>query len=449
MLVLKFGGTSLENSQRYKKAADTVRRLVSYNPLVVVSAMGGVTARIQKAAEEALRGQSLLNDVLTPQQTVIRELGLRPADFYDLYEGQRASLERIATLAALTPAALDHALQWGELISARVLAKLLNKMGTDACDWDAADAGFITDGNHGAARPLSESARTARQWWETKGDDTAIVTGFIGRNRDGARTTSGKGGSDLTAAWYAAHLDARELQIWTDVSGVMTADPRLVENARTIRSLSFGEASEMAFRGARVLHPDTLRPVREAGIPVRVLNSFSPADTGTSIVDGAPSPGIRCIASQRDLLVWRFWEEFGTEKSALRIRSLEIFAEFGLDPIQFSAYESGFAAVTPFNSDYTKALAQLIRIAPVECYKRRSLISLVGNRIASNASVAARALQLLADSQTVLDLVSSSATGHSFSIVLPDEQLEDALRTLHVDFFETDLSGDSSSDGTC
>jgi len=432
MIVMKFGGTSLSDAGRFMNAADTIRRFSASAPLVVVSAMAGMTDLLDEAAELAAQGRNMLEEIVAPHLNVAQVLEIPLSRFSDLVESLRAVLERIARRRSLDGAAKDEVLAYGELFSSRLLAGCLSRAGLAAESWDAADAGMVTDDRHGRAAPLEESRRRIAEWRAALPEGVLpIVTGFIGRTPSGARTTLGRGGSDLSAAWFAAALGADELQIWTDVAGVMTADPRLVPGAGTIPSLSFDEASEMAFRGAKVLHQDTLRPVREAGIPVRVLNSFDPEGEGTRITEKPAGEGVKCCTHQEDLLLWSFLDLFPERRSRQLLSVLERFDRHGLPVLLSSNSEAGFSIVTPYRVKYSSVLNELTRTVRVSVSTGNAMLSLVGEGCGTDPRYMRAASSLLEDAGIRWKLALTSPAGRSMTFVLRGADLRGALRLLH------------------
>lgn len=312
--VMKFGGTSVGDAARIRAAAEIVARAASRGAVVaVVSAMSGVTNRLIAAAHASASGDLgacvELREALRAQHAAAIEALISD-------EPERAALmtetERIindaatlcqgtAMLRELTPRALDAISSVGERLSARLMAGALREMGLRGVSIEATEL-IVTDEEHGRAEPLMDETReraTARLLPLLAEGAVPVVTGFIGATRAGTLTTLGRGGSDYSATILGAALNAAEIIIWTDVDGVLTADPRLVGDARTIGEISYAEAAELAYFGAKVLHPKTLRPVAEAAIPVWIRNSFAPEKPGTKITPvGRPSTnGVRAITA--------------------------------------------------------------------------------------------------------------------------------------------------------
>ncbi|MFA4984980.1 MAG: aspartate kinase [Candidatus Brocadiia bacterium] len=434
MIVMKFGGTSVGNAECFKRACDTIRRFIARRPLVVVSAVSGVTNLLDNAATRAAAGRSLLEEVISPHRSIIRDLGLEPRVLEKQFESLRSVLESIALAGELSPENRDEVHSFGERFSSAILAAHMTSMQVPSKAWDAGDAGNITSDMFGCARPIPGAAKLIRDWFASIGSEVPIVTGYIGRTLDGRRTTLGRGGSDLSGAIFAAALNAEELQIWTDVVGVMSADPRIVPHARTIPVLSFEEAAELAFRGAKVLHPDTVYPVREAGIPVRVLNSFAPGADGTLIVEKAIRAGVKCFTSQPDLLEWSFFEQFGIPRSHQICDALSVLSDHSLPISVLTTSESGFAVLTTYSPEYSKAVADLVRIARVSVQTHCALVSLVGEGVGSEGDSVEAACRTLREAGVAWRLLVTSPTGKSFSFVIEDANLSRALTALHANF---------------
>ena len=298
-LVMKFGGTSVGSAEAIRQAAAIVLDQAGTwdHPVAVVSAMSGVTDALTRGALSAASGQerqyrSIVADLRVRHYRVVDELlaanGERAALLatVDEYLDEFSSFcHSVHVLGEVTPRAMDAITSLGERINARILAALLRQSGARSEAVDATEL-IVTDETFQNAVPLMEASRAAtaaRLAPMLDGGSIPVVTGFIGAAGSGVTTTLGRGGSDYSAAILGDCLDADEVWIWTDVDGVMTADPRIVPEAHVIPSLSYGEVSELAYFGAKVLHPRTIRPVVERGIPLWVKNTFNPGFPGTRI----------------------------------------------------------------------------------------------------------------------------------------------------------------------
>ncbi len=302
---MKFGGTSVADAQRIRAVADVVGRHVDRRPVVVVSALGGVTDRLVEAVGVAGEGDlerldPIVSDIerryrwaASAVETTARRHSLE-LEIADAFEDLRSRLRSVRILGEGTPRTIDGIYAFGDLVAARIVAATFQDLGLDAEGVDARQL-IVTDGRHGDARP-DTTATAARCTDELlpllERGVVPVVAGFVGATTAGETSTLGRGGSDTTASLIARVLQAEELQIWTDVDGLMTADPRSVPTARTLPGASFVEAAEMAFHGARVLCPASIAPAVAASIPVRVLNTMQPDGAGTRIEGDAPDrPG--------------------------------------------------------------------------------------------------------------------------------------------------------------
>lgn len=315
---MKFGGTSVGDAACIGRVAQILRDASREDPVVaVVSAMSGITNRLIEAAIHAEAGDlertgATFGILRKHHEAALRELirgeekrkaiGNRLDQIFS--EGERLC-KGTALLRELTPRTLDAISSLGERLSAPMVAGALQELGVASQAIEATEL-IVTDNFHGGADPLMDRTREhceARLLPLLGQDVVPVVTGFIGATTDGTLTTLGRGGSDYSATILGAALGADEVIIWTDVDGVMTADPRLVPDARTIPEISYREASELAYFGAKVLHPKTLRAVQQAGIPVWIRNSFAPARIGTKITPQGRSNGggVKALTAIRDV----------------------------------------------------------------------------------------------------------------------------------------------------
>ena len=318
-LTMKFGGTSVGSATAIGQAADIILdQARDWDRLViVVSAMSGVTDALIRGARTAAAGdqqtyRSTVADLRVQHYRAIDELLARDGERAPLLASVDEYLEEFSSfchsvhvLGEITPRAMDAVTSLGERINARILAALLRQRGASSEAVDATEL-IVTDDAYQNAVPLMGATRaqvSARLGPALEGGVIPVVTGFIGATAEGVTTTLGRGGSDYSAAILGDCLDADEVWTWTDVDGVMTADPRIVPDARVIPSLSYSEISELAYYGAKVLHPRTIRPVVERGIPLWVKNTFNPSHPGTRIVrDPESTPGtVKAVTAIRGL----------------------------------------------------------------------------------------------------------------------------------------------------
>ncbi|MDR1374161.1 MAG: aspartate kinase, partial [Treponema sp.] len=288
MIVMKFGGSSVANGERIRHVCQIVKDGLERKPVLVLSAMGDTTDHLLDASEDALKGGTVsIEKIRDLHLKTIEDLNLKKtaAEIGPLLEELRDLLAGISLIRELTRRTRDYLVSFGERLSARIAAAYLNSIRIKAQAVDAWDAGLVSDSNYGAAELLPESWDRIPQALKplTEQGMLPVVTGFIAKDEAGNITTLGRGGSDLSAAMIAAACRAEEVQVWKDVDGILTADPRLVKNARPVEALTYEEASEMAYFGAQVLHPRAMQPCIKTGVPVLVKNSYNISAPGTRV----------------------------------------------------------------------------------------------------------------------------------------------------------------------
>jgi aspartate kinase len=304
MIVMKFGGSSVESASAIERVAGIVRGALARKPVVVVSAMGKTTQQLLTMGEEAAAGEKdrALEKLQALKEMHEREIGaLLPASsqgelrqILDGHFGEMADLlGQLSAAGEFAPESVDALSSYGERLSSRLIALMFSHFAMNAAHVDARCV-VITDGRHKAATPLYSETYTRaceKILPLINQSKVPVLGGFIGSTQNGVTTTLGRGGSDFSAAIIGAGIAAEEIQIWTDVDGVMTCDPKLVPEARRVKTISFAEAAELAYFGAKVLHPKTLNPVVQAAIPVWIRNSFAPERPGTKITPRGRSNG--------------------------------------------------------------------------------------------------------------------------------------------------------------
>ena len=287
---MKFGGSSLANYERVDHVANLIKDQISggYRPRAVVcSAMGKTTNNLLSAGEFALEGRICVDAIRTLHDATMDEFDLPTntrKEINELLDECEQMLNGVRLIQELSPKSLDQLVSYGERCSVRIMAARLNQIGVPAQAFDAWDVGLITNSNFGDAHLLNEyEANVQKAFERIDGNVVAVVTGFIAHDSDGKITTLGRGGSDLTATAIGSALSLDEVQVWKDVDGILTSDPRLVSAAVPVNQVSYEEASELAYFGAEVLHPIAMQPAMKYDIPVRVKNSYNPSATGTII----------------------------------------------------------------------------------------------------------------------------------------------------------------------
>lgn len=484
MIVMKFGGTSVGSSQAIRQVAGIVKSHMKREPVVVVSAVGGVTDLLLQAGKEASQGGdplSLSGRIEERHAPILRELGVGKGEVGGFFEAILEVLKGISLLREFTPRTSDYLLSFGERMSARIVASCFRGVGMRSLAVDAWDAGFLTTSEHGAARPLPEASGLMKKWWKklfasgtarpgrTGGGAGAgivpVVTGFIGKDRSGEITTLGRGGSDFSASLLGAALVAEEIQIWTDVSGIMTADPRLVRGARALSVISFPEAAELAFFGGKILHPKTIEPAVRDRIPVVVKNTFSPRDPGTTILAEVPvsqageggrgrrvrgsrgggasgqreTPGlwpVKAVTCKKGITVVNVYSTRMLDAHGFLAQVFEIFHrhEISIDVIATS--EVNISLTLDDARGLAEAIHELSRIATVTVEGGRSIICLVGDGIKSTRGVAGKVFAVLAGEGINVEMISQGASQINLSCVVNERETAKAVRSLHRAFFE-------------
>ncbi|HWY69518.1 MAG TPA: aspartate kinase [Terriglobales bacterium] len=447
MLVMKFGGTSVACAESIGRVARIVRERLHLQPVVVVSALAGVTDDLQKMGalsrdgqlEEALSRLHACEDrhceaakALFPNKSAaFFQHDLRP-----LFDEARALLKAVFAVQELTPRTLDRLLGFGERWSSRLVAEAFRAPSLRAVHVDACDV-IVTDGNYSHAAPLVDviDARVASSIRpRVQSGCVPVLGGFIGSTEDGIPTTLGRGGSDFTASILGASLNAESIEIWTDVDGMMTADPRICPDAQNIESISFDEAAELAHFGAKVLHPKTLQPAVDRGIPVYVLNSRHPENCGTRVEIAEPSEEgrVRSVACKRGITL------------------AEVFARQGLDAKLTSAIFDvlerqkclvDLAAMSRSNLSLllnsrgsADALSEFLQDrASVNVVEGSALVSLVGRNVARNPAICARALSALPD--LPVRMIFHGASDMNLSFVVAEADADKVVRALHLALF--------------
>ena len=287
MIVMKFGGSSLANGERIRYVAELVKRELPRKPVLVVSAMGDTTDHLLEAAAMALEpGTVSIERITELHKSTIRELHIDMPKITPLLAELQILLVGISLIKELTGRTRDYLVSFGERLAARIVAAYCQSIGMEVKALDAWEGGFVSDSHFTAAELVPESwnAIPEKLMPLIEGRILPVLTGFIAKDRKGAITTLGRGGSDLSATMVAAACEAEEVQIWKDVDGILTADPRIVPDARPVEAVTYEEAAELAYFGAQVLHPRAMQPCIRTKIPVWVKNSYNPSAPGTRIV---------------------------------------------------------------------------------------------------------------------------------------------------------------------
>jgi aspartate kinase len=450
MIVMKFGGSSVESASAVERVAGIVRRALARKPVVVVSAMGKTTQQLLTMGEEASAGEKdrALERLRNLREMHEGEIGaLLPASsqgelrqVLDCHCREMADLlGQLSALGEFAPESVAALSSFGERLSSCLLAMVFPNFGIDATHLDARCV-VITDARHKAATPLySETYARAQDKILplTSQGKVPILGGFIGATENGVTTTLGRGGSDFSAAILGAGISAEEIQIWTDVDGVMTCDPKLVPEARRVKTISFAEAAELAYFGAKVLHPATLLPAIEKNIPVVVLNSRRPDMAGTRIVaDAVPcSNVIKAISCKRGISIVNIRSTRMLMAHGFLHRIFEIFsrAETAVDMLASSEVSVSLTIDDPARlGEIGQALREFSEVSVED---DQAIVCIVGENLRHTPGVAARAFGALQGINIRMISQGASLLNLSFVVAAPDA--EKTVQLLHQEFFRS------------
>jgi aspartate kinase len=449
---MKFGGTSVADPEAITRLIDIVRRQQAKTPggdapVVVVSALSGVTDTLVKVAQLAEDGESdraaaalqaleerhLAVASATTGESRARLLAAVRLEFQELI----GLVHALAVLREVSPRSRDAVHAAGELVSSRMVAAAFADHGVASAWIDARTVLMTNDEHNGAAPDMAATCERARARIapEIAAGRVVVLGGFIGATANGITSTLGRGGSDYSAAIFGACLDLAEIQIWTDVDGMLTADPRIVPHPRVVPQLSFAEASELAYFGAKVLHPSTILPAVAKNIPVRILNSRRPENAGTRITaDAMPDAGcLTAIACKRDVTVIDITSTRMLMAHGFLRRLFEVFERFKTAVDVVTTSEVSVSVTVDDTRRLESILDNLHNFAEASCEREMAIICAVGENLRADPTLFGRAVTALAP--LPLRLVSQAASRRNITFVLRDSDVPHAMMRLHETFF--------------
>jgi aspartate kinase len=447
MIVMKFGGTSVESAAAIERVASVVRARLARRPVVVVSAMGRTTNKLLAIAAEAVKGDrdqalDMLEDLhqfhLSEGRTLAGER--RQADLESAVDGLFQELEDlvkgVAVMGELTARATDAISSYGERLSSEIVAIAFDTMGISTAHLDARDV-IVTDTRHTQAAPLLTQtySRLAATVPAIAREKVVVMGGFIGATEEGVTSTLGRGGSDFTAAIVGAGIGAEEIQIWTDVDGMLTADPTVMQGGFRVKTISFAEAAELAYFGAKVLHPSTVVPAIEKNIPVRILNSRRPEVEGTLIVRETVQCAnvAKSIACKKKITVVNIVSTRMLMAHGFLRRIFEVFDRYET-PVDMVATTEVSVSLTIDNLSRLKDVTRELRqFAEVSVEEDQAIVCIVGDNIRHTPGVAGRTFAALADIN--VRMISQGASLLNLSVVVAQDDLASAVERLHSEFF--------------
>jgi len=459
MIVMKFGGTSVEDAASVERVAEIIKARLHLRPVVVVSAMGKTTRKLLQAAEASADGDhkttlavvaELQARHLSEAHTLVKSTAERAVfSIIDRhFDELNKLLEGLAILGEVPPRGLDKILAYGELLSSAIVADALAERGVPARLLDAREF-IITDDRFGSASPLFDITNAQARLSLApliEAGEVPVIQGFIGATREGATTTLGFEGSDYTAAIVGAALEADDIQIWKDVSGLMTTDPRVFSGARTVKACTFAEAADLTYFGAKVLHPKAIHPAARQNIPVHIYNSKKPEATGTSISATAPRSAnlIKSIAYKRPVTIVHVKGE--SISNGERAVAPEDFLKTLLNTLNKHAARPLLVAVSAASvalavdaAEVSEArerdlLEEIVRFATVSVDRNCAIVSLVGEQLRDDRGLASRVFKAIEETQIGVILHGSSPI--SMNMVVAENAVEGVIARLHAVFFD-------------
>jgi len=454
MIVMKFGGTSVESAVAIERVASIVKARIDRKPIVVVSAMGKTTNKLLALAQSAVSAQSNRGE----RNEYIRQLhDLR--DFHSREARQvvplshRAELDRaldeqfqemtelvkgLAVLGELTPRSIDAISSYGERLSSYVVSLAFEHFGVPSVHVDSRKV-IVTDGRHTQAAPLYEETyrlleSTVRPLAEQR---VVVMGGFIGSTMEGVTSTLGRGGSDFTASIVGAGVHAEEIQIWTDVDGMLTADPTILPGGHRVKKISFAEAAELAYFGAKVLHPATVIPAIERNIPVMILNSRRPEVPGTAIVAETVKGGnaVKSIACKRKITLVNIHSTRMFMAHGFLRKIFEIFDRYETSVDMIATSEVSVSLTIDNTKHLDRIVSEMSDFSEVSTEPDQAIVCLVGENIRYTPGVAGRVFGSLNGAN--IRMISQGASLLNLSFVIAEKDLRPTVEALHTEFFRT------------
>jgi aspartate kinase len=452
LVVMKFGGTSVEDPAAIARTASIVagRVAAGKTPVVVVSAMARVTDQLLRCAASSSLGdrtgalaissrlRSRHRDTAAALVKEQKEAAALVNWIDQKFDQLDEVLRGLAAILELTPRISDLIVSYGERISSRMIAAAFRERGVYAAHVDARDV-IITDSQFQRAIPVDSiiEKRAAEKLCPLIGEGKVpVIGGFIGSNEAGITTTIGRGGSDFTAALLGGAMQAEAIEIWTDVDGIMTSDPRVCPDALRVKVISFEEAAELAYFGAKVLHPATILPAVRKNIPVLVLNSRNPTNEGTRIISLAPhckSP-FKSIAVKKklsiiDVVASRMLMTHGYMKEIFTI-----FDKYQTPVDMVSTSEVSVSLTVDSNDKLPLIAAELSKLADVKYEGKKALVCMVGEDIRGQNGMAARVFSAIRHIN--VRMISQGASEINMSFMIEEDDADEAVRSLHAAFFQ-------------
>lgn len=442
MIVAKFGGTSVSSAENIQTIVNIVKKEKKFGVVVVVSALSKVTDLLLETLASKSAAENSFLQIRAKHENLINNLWSDKNKATKIILFVDSKLKEVKTLLNAEEKGKklsDKIVSFGEIMSSYVISNYLIESGIDSIQIISSDV-IVTDENFGSAEFLEKETRANAQKYIVplvKKGIVPVVTGFIGANKKKQTTTLGRGGSDYSASIIGLSIDAKEVQIWTDVNGIYTADPRIVENVYLIPSISYREASELASFGAKVLHPRTIKPIIHANMSLRVLNTFNPTAKGTLVQKAAKSNGpIRAISHKKNITLLNVYSIDMLAQKGFLARIYEAIARNNISVDLVSSSEVSESIIIENNHDLSKVVSELSKFAKVNVLKDLGMVSLIGENIISKTETIKEIFEVLHKKNILVHMVSLGAIDINVSLVIKSEEVENAVRALHENFFK-------------
>lgn len=461
MQVLKFGGTSVANAENIRKVVSIVAAAGKKDKtVVIVSALGGVTDLLLSASSLAADGDESYKEKLAVVEQrhleAVKQLipVAQQSQLLSLVKKSCNEIEDICSgiflLRELTPRSKDRIGSYGEWLSSRIIAATIESMGTDVV-WKDSRELIVTNSSFTAAEvDFAATTENIRQFFASSAHNLFLLPGFIAADKKGITTTLGRGGSDYTAAILAACLEAANLEIWTDVSGMMTADPRLTANARIIPHISYQEAMELSHFGAKVIYPPTIQPVMSKGIPVWIKNTFAPQDEGTLIESVATRNGniVRGISSINNIALLSLEGSGMIGIPGFSKRLFEALSNERINVILITQSSSEHSICVAVDASAAVAAKQVVdaafaneitlqKVEPLAIENELSIVALVGENMKSHPGISGRMFSAMGKNGVNIRAIAQGSSEKNISAVISTKDVRKAINVLHEEFFET------------
>lgn len=449
MIVMKFGGTSVKDSEAINRVIEIVKSRLDKKPVIVSSATAKTTDTLLLCCKTASEGNyekasDIIKQIkerhlkiageLVTNEKKLEELKLK---IKDLLDGLRDIIKGIYLLSELSERSIAKVLSHGELLSTLIITYAFNQKGIKAEYIDARSFMFTTK-DFSNTEPLfdiiSSKAPELLNPIINSGK-VAVTQGFIASTPDGITTTFSRGGSDYSASIIGMAMNADEVEIWTDVDGILTADPKIVGNTKIIEEITFKEAAELAFFGAKVLHPSTIIPAIEKNIPVRVLNSHNPESKGTLIKNDVKDSEhkIKSVTSKKEITVLNIYSPKMLLAHGFLKKIFEVFDTFKTSVDVITTSEVNISLTLDNDDNLEEIIKELSAFSEVKVEKDKSLVCIVGNNLKYIPGIAKKVFQVLGDYN--ITMISQGASIINISFVVDKGNLNDVIQTLHKEFF--------------